>query len=154
MANLRRARAKTNRDHRSTPSKKRLALMDWSMFVTNVSQELWPAQVVAKVYRLRWRIEIIFKSWKSHLRLRELNCRGADLVRLSVMLKLLYCLLTFRCFQNVKTRAPLHQDVSLLRFARVLGYCGPLVAAIILRISPARLLEHYLELVPKERKTQ
>jgi len=144
VANLRRARAKSNRDQRSAPSNKRLALMDWSMFVTNVSQDIWPAEVVAKVYRLRWRIEIIFKSWKSHLRLRELNCRSADLVRLSVMLKLLYCLLTFRCFENIKTRAPLHRDVSLLRFARVLGYCGPLIAAIILRITPARLLELYL----------
>ena len=144
LANLRRARARSHRDQRSSPSNKRLALMDWSMFVTNVSQDVWPAEVVVNVYRLRWRIEIIFKSWKSHLRLCELNCRGADLVRLSVMLKLLYCLLTFRCFQNIKTRAPRHQHVSLLRFTRVLGYCGPLIAAIILRITPARLLEHYL----------
>jgi len=144
VANLRRARAKTNRDQRSAPSSKRLALMDWSMFVTNVSQEIWPAKVVAKVYRLRWRIEIFFKSWKSQLRLRELNCRSADLVRLSVMLKLLYCLLTFRCFENTKTRVPLHQEVSFLRFAKAFAYGGPLIAAIVLHISPARLLEHYL----------
>jgi hypothetical protein len=144
VANLRRARARSDRDRRSTPSRKRLALMDWSMFVTNVGQETWPAEVVAKIYRLRWRVEIIFKSWKSHLRLRELNCRSADLVRLSVMLKLLYCLLTFRCFENTKTRTPPHQDVSLLRFAKVLGHCGPLITAIILGITPAQLLEHYL----------
>ena len=144
VANLRRARARTSRDQRSTPSRKRLALMDWSMFLTNVSAQVWPAEVVAKIYRLRWRIEIVFKSWKSHLRLRELNCRSAELVRLSVMLKLLYCLLTLRCFENIKTPNPLHRQVSLLRLARVLGYCGPLIAAVFLHITPARLLEHYL----------
>ena len=144
VANLRRARAKHHRDQRCAPSKQRLALMDWSMFVTNVSQKIWPAKVVAQVYRLRWRIEIIFKSWKSQLRLRELNCRSAALVRLSIMLKLLYCLLACRCFENVKRRACRDHHPSLLRFARVLGYCGPLISAIILRLSPARLLQHYL----------
>jgi hypothetical protein len=112
MANRRRALARTNRDRRCAPSKRRLALMNWSLFVTNVSSETWSPEVVAKIYRLRWRIEIIFKSWKSHLRLRELNCRSADLVRLSVMLKLLYCLLTARCFDAWSDLAPPSRQVE------------------------------------------
>ncbi len=89
IANRRRAIAKKNHDGRCIPTRQRLQLMNWSLFVTNVSSKVWSPSVIARIYRLRWRIEIIFKSWKSHLRLRELNCRSADLVRLSVMLKLL-----------------------------------------------------------------
>ena len=63
--------AKNNRDQRKVPSPQRLALMNWSLFVTNVSAEVWAAPLVARIYRLRWRIELIFKSWKSHLRLRD-----------------------------------------------------------------------------------
>ena len=144
VADRRRALAKNNRDQRKVPSPQRLALMNWSLFVTNVSAELWAAPLLAKIYRLRWRIEMIFKSWKSHLRLRELNCRSADLVRLSVLLKLLYCLLTARCFAALDARAPSDRQVSLLRFCRALGQCGLLITATLLDISPGQLLAHYL----------
>jgi len=144
VANQRRALARKNHDGRCVPTRQRLQLMNWSLFVTNVSAEVWTAKVIARIYRLRWRIEIIFKSWKSHLRLRELNCRSADLVRLSVMLKLLYGLLTISCFGALaKFSSPSHQP-SLLRFSKVLGQCGLLMGAILLQISPDQLLAHYL----------
>jgi hypothetical protein len=144
VANRRRALARNNRDRRCPPSRQRLALMDWSLFVTNVSSKVWTPKTIANVYRLRWRIEIIFKSWKSHLRLRELNCRSADLVRLSVMLKLLYSLLTTRCCDALANLAPVSRQVSLLRFSRALGHCGLLITATLLQITPDQLLAHYL----------
>ncbi len=119
--------------------------MNWSLFVTNVGPEVWPAEVIAKVYRLRWRIETTFKAWKSHLRLRELNCHSADLVRLSVLLKLLYCLLTTRCFDALARLGKLRRQVSLLRFSHALGHCGLLLTAALLQISPQDVLAHYLE---------
>lgn len=143
VAAQRRARAQSSRNG-STPSAKRLALMSWSLFVTNVGPQIWPAKVVAKVYRLRWRVEIIFKSWKSHLRLRELNCRSADLVRLSVMLKLFYCLLTACSFASLQSIVGQSQHLSLLRFSRLMGHCAWLVSSIILHISPQKLLAHHL----------
>ena len=79
VANLRRHRAKTNRDRRLKPSKESLFLMGWNIYLTNVPPTVWPASVVARIYGLRWRVETIFKAWKSHLGLRELNCRSAQL---------------------------------------------------------------------------
>jgi len=145
VANQRRAVAKKNHDGRCVPTRQRLQLMNWSLFATNVSSQVWTPKVMAKIYRLRWRIEIIFKSWKSHLRLRELNCRSADLVRLSVMLKLLYGLLTICCFGALAKLSSLSHQPSLLRFSRVLGQCGLLIAALLLEISPHQWLAHYLE---------
>jgi Transposase DDE domain len=35
------------------------------IFITNVGQEVWKYEQVAEVYRVRWNVEILFKSWKS-----------------------------------------------------------------------------------------
>lgn len=69
VAAERRRKAKQNRDQRSRPTVRHLALLGWAIFVTNVAREIWSAQTVAQVYGLRWRIETIFKAWKSHFRL-------------------------------------------------------------------------------------
>src|SRR5882724_3796983 len=85
VANERRRRARANRDQRCIPSKEKLYLLGWNIFVTNVTSRVWPLRAIQPIYRVRWRIEIIFKAWKSHLGLRQLNCRTADLLRLSAM---------------------------------------------------------------------
>ena len=39
--------------------------MGYSVLITNVPQDIWTSEQIFTLYRLRWRIEIIFKSWKS-----------------------------------------------------------------------------------------
>jgi hypothetical protein len=144
LANQRRGRAKSSHDRRSTPTATRLALMSWNLFLTNVDQSTWPTTVVAQIYGLRWRIEIIFKSWKSHLRLRELNCRTADLVRLSVLIKLLYALLANRCYQSLETLPGCGRQLSLLRLSKALAQAGLFLTAVLVGKNPAHILGHYL----------
>ena len=67
----RRARAGQKHDGRYQVQARTLALLDWAIFVTNVPASVWRAQTVVAVYGLRWRIETIFKAWKSHFRLAE-----------------------------------------------------------------------------------
>ncbi len=76
VANRRRHKAKTEarRRHRSPPSRLSLFLMGWNLFLTNVPASVWSPKTLLAIYGLRWRVEIIFKSWKSHLGLRQLNC--------------------------------------------------------------------------------
>lgn len=69
VAAERRRKAKQNRDRRCQPSATHLALLGWSIFITNVDRRVLSAKTIAKVYGLRWRIETIFKSWKSHFRI-------------------------------------------------------------------------------------
>jgi hypothetical protein len=69
IANERRRKAKNNRDQRLKPSKQSLALLGWQIFVTNVGRNLWDPLTILRLYAIRWRIEIIFKAWKSHLAL-------------------------------------------------------------------------------------
>jgi hypothetical protein len=95
VANRRRQKARAWAQHRQRPppSKEYLFLMGWNLLLTNVSASLWPPKALVAVYRLRWRIEITFKTWKSHLGLRHLNCRTAPLLELSALTQLLFCAL-------------------------------------------------------------
>lgn len=144
LANQRRRQAKANRDRRLNPGKRKLYLLGWNIFVTNVPSTIWPAEALQPVYRLRWRIEIIFKAWKSHLGLRQLNCRTADLLRLSVMTKLLFCIAVYRLCDALEMMGDTSGHVSLLRLARILGHCACWFATSLLGISMVRWLEWHL----------
>jgi len=75
IANERRRKAKNNRDRRCNPSKESLQLLGWEIFVTNVGCTIWDPLTIWKIYAIRWRIEIIFKAWKSHLSLDKIPQR-------------------------------------------------------------------------------
>ena len=144
VANERRRKARANHDGRYQPVREHLVLMGWNIFVTNVSREVWPPQCLGPLYRLRWRIEMIFKSWKSHLGLRQFNARSACLLRLSVMTKLLFCVLVYRFCNALELLGDGQDHVSLLRLARILGQCAGLFAAAVLHMTPMQWLEHHL----------
>jgi hypothetical protein len=145
VANRRRHQAKTQRDRRSSPSAQHLFLMSWNIFVTNVPRSLWPAQALQPIYRLRWRIEIIFKAWKSHLGLRQFNCRTAPLLSLSVLTKLLFCIIVYQLCNALELLGDHHQHVSLLRLARVLAHCACWFAATLLGLTLEQWLDIHLK---------
>jgi hypothetical protein len=142
VANARRRLARRNRDQRLKPDRERLFLMGWNIFLTNVPATVWPRKALCQVYRLRWRLEIIFKAWKSHLRFTQFNQRNELMVRLSVLTKLLFCLLTAQFANTLEACGGGQRQVSLLRFARVLGRCACLFAAAVLRVTPEQWLAH------------
>ena len=64
----RKAREKMKKDSRLNYSKEYLFLLGWGIYITNVDEETWKEKDILAIYSLRWRIEIIFKSWKSGLK--------------------------------------------------------------------------------------
>lgn len=70
--------------HGTQVSKKKAALLRFSIFITNVPPEILLTTSIVAVYRARWRVEIIFKEWKSCLKLHVF--KGFNLERF-------YCLL-------------------------------------------------------------
>lgn len=89
VANERRRKARQNRDRRAPVSAKRLRLLGWDIFITNVGRAVWSAATVCRVYGVRWRIEIVFKSWKSHVRLEAVPDGDAAQVELLLWARLL-----------------------------------------------------------------
>jgi uncharacterized membrane protein YheB (UPF0754 family) len=50
-------------------SKKKLRLLRYALFITNLPAEVFNLEIVIAIYRARWRVELIFKQWKSCLKL-------------------------------------------------------------------------------------
>jgi hypothetical protein len=46
-------------------SEKYMFLSRFNLFITNVTKEVLPNEVISSLYRMRWQIELIFKIWKS-----------------------------------------------------------------------------------------
>lgn len=74
VAAERRRKAKRRGQRSQKPRTQRhLALLDWSIFITNVPPTLLDFRQVVLLYRVRWQIELLFKLWKSHLHLTALG---------------------------------------------------------------------------------
>ncbi len=71
IANRRRMKAK--KESHKEPGKECLAMMSWSIFITTISQQDADYNFLLKVYSLRWRIEIIFKTWKSNMEFSKIH---------------------------------------------------------------------------------
>lgn len=67
-ARLREAHKRAKGAKRTLSASKK-ALLKFSLFITNVSENIFPARLIGTVYRLRWEIELIFKQWKRQLKI-------------------------------------------------------------------------------------
>ena len=145
VADERRRKAKQDRDKRLHPSKKRLYLMGWDIYVTNVDNDQWTPAQAQSIYWLRWKIEIIFKAWKSHLEIAGLNTASEALLNTSIAAKLVFCIITHKIHQSLEMLAPQKKHVSIIRVAKLISECATLFASIILNVPPDKLLAHLIE---------
>lgn len=131
VANHRRMKARKEMKGHS-PSAQVLALMDWTIFLTTAAQEVGFADIL-RIYGLRWRIEIIFKTWKSHLNFDAIH-RVSDIGLRSILTMRLVMItegtnMLYRCCHSHVKR---HHDreLSLQKFIKRLGRSPELAAMI------------------------
>jgi len=98
-ANLRRMKAK--RDYKGhAPCKEVLDLMAWTIFITTIPQEKASFDDLLTIYGLRWRIENIFKTWKSNMsfaaihNVSEHQLRSILIARLTVLVTIFHRIYT------------------------------------------------------------
>jgi hypothetical protein len=99
-ANLRRRKAKKEA-HGHNPSKAVLELMDWTILLTTIAQTKADFCTLHAIYGLRWRIEVIFKAWKSHMKFGNLH--RVSKTQMLILLKVRLFLIT--CSTNILHRA-------------------------------------------------
>jgi len=123
VANERRRKLLKNqkRDRRLNPSKEQLALCGWEIFITNVPASTWTIQDVSNAYGLRWRIEIIFKAWKSCFNFTEFTDGSKDYVLILIYTRLIFITLFQVTFVGlgkwIDLNAP-DSHLSILKFAQ------------------------------------
>ena len=86
-------KAKNDRDKRLNHSSDYYFRLGYVIFITNVGKDTWQTEQVAQAYRCRWNIEILFKSWKSGLRVHTLIPQArvnADRVESYLYMMMLY----------------------------------------------------------------
>jgi hypothetical protein len=95
----RRRKALENRHSKAKHSAEYLDLLQWHFLITNAPLEIMSCQQAAKIYRLRWRIEIVFKCWKSHFKLQNVllaqRRMKASRAQITIYLYLLYLIIAF-----------------------------------------------------------
>jgi len=109
-------KAKRDRDKRLNHSKAYYQWLRYTVLITNVEDNVWTAPQAIQAYRVRWHIEIIFKSWKSGFHMQQLlheGCTNENRVRVSI-----YLMLLFICLFVHKVYVPDDKSISLLKLCK------------------------------------
>jgi hypothetical protein len=119
-ANLR--RMKTGKESSSkNPSKELPALMSWSIFITTVETRELTFDIILKLYGLRWRIENIFKTWKSHFSFDKIHNVSEKQLRVLLTARLIMIVFIYhRLFNPLseKIKEISEKQLSLMKFTR------------------------------------
>lgn len=129
LVNQRRRTARAHRNHRHSYSALYYRLLAWQILVTNAPASKLPLKHASQLYALRWRIESIFKSWKSSLGSRGLGPVGPTQVEpLLYALLILAVILHTALFPSFPTSThPPFKPLSLLKFADFFSLILPLI---------------------------
>ena len=114
------ARKRNARKHKSSTtrhSKDYYDQLDYIAFITNVDKDVWDYKEVCNAYRVRWNIEILFKSWKSGLRIDKII--PADKVKTERVESFLYLILLYVSWFNMLLYEPL--KLALLKKSKYLS---------------------------------
>jgi len=116
-------KAKQDRDARISHSKEYYQWLKFNIYVTTVDKDVWTAKQVNQAYKVRWQIEIIFKSWKTGFNLQHVlheGCTNEHRVRVNIFLILLFmCLLLQKIYLRYKQTIEItaKKYISILRLS-------------------------------------
>jgi hypothetical protein len=116
-------KAKSDRDARLNHSKEYYLWLGFNAYITSVDDKIWDSSEVGKAYKVRWQIEIIFKSWKSGFNLQNIlheGCTKVERVELIIYLILVFmCLVMRKIYGQYKNRIEKNTTkiISLMKLA-------------------------------------
>jgi hypothetical protein len=133
-ANRRRAHLReTCRTHGRQPTAEALELAGWLILLTNAPAQLLPSTAAAFLYRTRWQIELVFKQWKSVLRLDVLPSDNDCRVQCELWARLLTALLVCVWYQHANAAClQLHErEISFSKVAKLVQQHGRLLVRVL-----------------------
>ena len=105
-----------------TPTQKHMQWLEFAFFITNVPQEVWQPEIIGTIYRIRWQIELIFKSWKSLLNIDILKGTRPERIQCIIYARLLcivlitniYSYASAYAWETSKKEVSFHKVISML----------------------------------------
>lgn len=97
------------------PNKEYIKRLSFTIFITNVTVTMWPAEVIGTIYRLRWQVELIFKSWKSNLKFDFLDGTNVFRIKCLIYARLTAILMMFTVYSCIDrvTLELLEKEISI-----------------------------------------
>jgi len=119
----------------TTPSDKTLALCDWTLIITNTSEELIPVEKALQFYALRWQIELIFKQFKSVLAIHKSNTSNHLRLLCEIYGKLIAATLLSQSHANINNKLwnSTAQELSFDKFFKRFSERAFIVTTILLQ---------------------
>jgi len=71
----------------------------FSLFITNVEEQILKAVDVIRVYRLRWQIELVFKTWKSLLGIQKVKAVNKTRFECQLIARFIWILMNWKIFK-------------------------------------------------------
>lgn len=123
VANLRRMKTKKEAKGHN-PSAELLYLMSWTIFTTTIPADKASFKEVLALYRLRWRIENIFKTWKSSMNFAAVHNVSNHQLRVLLAARLIVIVIcNHRIFQHClpKIRKDYDKELSMMKIIKYLA---------------------------------
>jgi len=73
----------------------------FSLFITNTTKELLKASDITQLYRIRWQIELVFKTWKSLLNIHKVKAVKKDRLECHLIAKFIWILINWKVFRCI-----------------------------------------------------
>lgn len=121
-ADRRRMKAKREMKGRN-PCNIVLELQSWTIFITTISADQADFNTLLKIYGLRWRIEIIFKTWKSNMHFACIqNVSKSQLIITIIMRMIMFLIINQQIFSPCKKLIITHfkKILSLMKLIKYL----------------------------------
>ena len=121
--NRRRKAKKEMKGH--NPNKEFMELQSWTIFLTTLTADQADFDTLLEIYGLRWRIETIFKSWKSNLHFDYVhNVSGTQLQILIIARLIMIVIITQIIYPSYKTLIYkyMKKEVSILKLTNYLNH--------------------------------
>jgi hypothetical protein len=121
VANMRRMKAK--KENKKKPDEDYLAMLSWSIYITTILPEVANDEFVYKTYGLRWRIEIIFKSWKSNMgfsKMHNVSKRQLSLILYARFIMIIICIQYIFSPARMKILKHIGKELSMIKVVRYL----------------------------------
>jgi hypothetical protein len=105
-----RKRNKENKKRKQNTTDEFKARAYFNLFICNIPIEALTKEEVCNLYRVRWQIELIFKTWKSLMKINELQKMKPERFKTTLYMNLLWIVVfwniiyPYRSFQSLKER--------------------------------------------------
>ncbi len=93
-----------------------------NVFITNAKEDKLPISQLSTVYKLRWQIELVFKSWKSYYKIHLYKSIKQERLECYLYASLLYMAMHWKIFSLMQAIVFKEQNIilSILKFTKVI----------------------------------